>query len=153
MKVPAIESGCFFPRLLLVHEGFRFLSLMIKQPIRRATTPFVAKKMLCTLLQLNEQPRSQGSLLPVPTERRAEERTWEWGCWLKQTWVWLLCPAYIKLQVWENTFLTILECPAILLKKNKTTSFTRQKPFDAVYRYLKQLVHWGLFHSSFSLSR
>ena len=26
------------------------------------------------------QPRSQGSLLPVPTERRVGERTWERGC-------------------------------------------------------------------------
>ena len=34
------------------------------------------------LIGLRFQPRSQGSLLPVPTDsRRVGERTWERGCW------------------------------------------------------------------------
>ena len=34
------------------------------------------------LIGLWFQPRSQGSLLPVPTDsRRVEERTWERSCW------------------------------------------------------------------------
>ena len=63
--VPVRESGSFFPRLLLVHEGFRFLSLMIKQPIRRAAITFVAKKMLCALLELNETNLSVAALTCV----------------------------------------------------------------------------------------
>ena len=34
------------------------------------------------LIGLRFQPRSQGSLLPVPSDsRRVRERTWERGCW------------------------------------------------------------------------
>ena len=34
------------------------------------------------LIELQFKPRSQGSLLPVPTDsRRKGERTWERGCW------------------------------------------------------------------------
>lgn len=84
--MPVRESGCFFPRLLLVHEGFRFLSLMIKQPIRKSAMTFVLKKMLCALLELNETNVSVAALACV--------------------------------QMWESTFLIIMECPAILLRKN-----------------------------------
>ena len=63
--MPVRESGCFFPRLLAVHEGFRFLSLIIKQPIRRAAMTFVAKKMLCALLELNETNLSVAALTCV----------------------------------------------------------------------------------------
>ena len=54
-----------FPRLLLEHDGFRFLSLMIKQPIRRAALTFVAKKMLCALLELNKTNLSVAALTCV----------------------------------------------------------------------------------------
>lgn len=63
--MPVRESGCFFPRFLLVHEGFRFLSLMIKQPIRRAAMTIVAKKMLCPLLELSEANLSMATLTCV----------------------------------------------------------------------------------------
>ena len=63
--MPVRESGYFFPRLLLVHEGFRFLSLMIKQPIRRTAMTFVAKKTLCALLELNETNLSVAALTCV----------------------------------------------------------------------------------------
>lgn len=65
IKVPVRESGCFFPRLLLVHDGFWFLSLMIKQPIRRAAMTIVGKKMLYALLELNETNLSVAALTCV----------------------------------------------------------------------------------------
>ena len=47
------------------NDSFWFLSLMIKQPIRRTAMTFVAKKMLCALLELNETNLSVAALTCV----------------------------------------------------------------------------------------
>ena len=52
---------------VIVHSDHQPLETIFKKPLSRA--PRCLQQMM---LQLQQQPRSQGSLLPVPTERERE---------------------------------------------------------------------------------